>query len=96
MVSTRLSRLMMCLLLDFALAINFNYKISEIHNSIASKEVNCKDVINYYLERSYRYNPKLHAIINFNPNALKEALVLDDSFNKTNKLIGINFIVYLF
>ena len=40
------------------------------------------------LERGYEYNPKIGAIINFNPNAMIEAKILDDYYNKNKSFIG--------
>lgn len=61
----------------------FQFKISYIHDLIFNKGLNCTQIIDYFLERALAYNPKLNAIIAFNPNARAEALKLDLDRAKT-------------
>ena len=68
---------------------DFDYKVSDIHDLIKNNDLNCTDVISYFLERAIKYNPILHAITNFNNRALEEANKLDKYFFENNhKLIG--------
>lgn len=65
--------------------------ISDLHNSILSKGSSCVDVVQGYLNRISAYDrqgPELNSIISLNPNALKEAEVLDQQFAKNSKLSG--------
>lgn len=68
--------------------IQFEFKISFIHDLILNKGVNCTDIIDYFLERAFTYNPKLNAIISFNPNAKAEALRQDAYFRENKTPIG--------
>lgn len=66
----------------------FIFKISYIHELIIKKGYNCTDIIDYFLERAYTYNPKINAIISFNPNAKAEALKQDIYYRENQKPIG--------
>lgn len=69
--------------------VDFKFKVSEIHDLIANSGWNCTDVIKYFIDRSVKYNTLLHAIISYNPNALKEANELDEYyFLNKKKFIG--------
>lgn len=55
------------------------FSIKSIHTYIANGH-NCSQVIDYFLQRAYVYNPKLHALISFNSLAKSEALELDEYY----------------
>ena len=65
--------------------VDFDFKVSEIHRLLRSKKWNCTDVIHYFLERSYTYNPLLNSIINYNPRVLAEALELDKYYYQNDQ-----------
>lgn len=67
---------------------NFEFKVSFVHDLIENKNWKCTDIINYFHQRAYKYNPKIHAIINFNPNAIAEAISIDDNYRVNKKLVG--------
>lgn len=69
---------------------DFQFKISYIHHLILNKNVSCSSIIDYFLERAYTFNPKLNAIIAFNPRAKAQAIALDIAFANKNKkyLVG--------
>ena len=63
----------------------FDFKVSEIHRLLNTKRWNCSDFIHYFLDRSYRYNPLINAIINYNPKAVDEAHALDKYYHQNNQ-----------
>ena len=63
-----------------------NQKVSEIIKSIQSKKISVKEVIEFYIGRIEKYNPKLNAIV-----LLKETeKILEEAKKKIIKLIKIN------
>lgn len=65
------------------------FNVKTIHRLIQEENWNCTDVVSFFLERAYIYNPKIRAIINFNPNAMVEAKKQDDFFySNGKKLLG--------
>ena len=61
-------------------SVDFNFKISEIHDLIINHSWNCSDIIRYFIDRSISYNSILKAIINYNPKAFEEAKMLDEYY----------------
>lgn len=68
--------------------INVELSVESIHSLITEDHWNCTDLINYFLRRSYTYNPLIRAIINYNPNVFKEAHELDDYYYLNKRLYG--------
>lgn len=66
----------------------FEFKVSSIHKLIQNRNATCKDIIKYFLERAYKYNPKLNAIINFNSKAISEAIELDKAYCLNEQFVG--------
>ena len=62
------------------------FSIKSIHKYL-DKGNNCSQVIDYFLQRAYTYNPKLNAIISFSSRVKAEALELDEG--KSNALHSI-------
>jgi amidase len=65
--------------------------INDLHKSILSKGSSCVGVVQSYLDRISAYDrqgPELNSVISLNPNALKEAEILDQQFSKNSKLSG--------
>lgn len=59
------------------------FSVKSVHEFIR-KGGNCSKVVDYYLERAYRYNPMLNALIMFNSRLKSEALELDDYYWRNN------------
>ncbi|CAF0896550.1 unnamed protein product [Brachionus calyciflorus] len=71
----------------------FDFKIESIHKLIKSNKWSCVDVISYFLERSATYDPNVHAIISYNPNAIKRATQLDQQYrNNPNNISSLHCI----
>lgn len=51
--------------------------IADMQKALREKRVTSRGLVQQYLTRIALYNPKLHAVITVNPNALKEAEELD-------------------
>jgi amidase len=51
--------------------------IADMQKALREKRVTSRELVEQYLLRIALYNPKLHAVITVNPNALKEAEELD-------------------
>ena len=66
----------------------FEYRISYIHKLIRLQNWNCTDVVNYFFERTTKYNTRLGAIITLNPRALDQAVVLDNLYKQTGAFKG--------
>jgi amidase len=47
--------------------------IAEMQKALREKRVTSRELVQQYLTRIALYNPKLHAVVTVNPNALKEA-----------------------
>jgi Asp-tRNA(Asn)/Glu-tRNA(Gln) amidotransferase A subunit family amidase len=77
-----------CASQNLVLSQYFDFKVSSIQTLLKSKKWNCTDVIKYFLDRSTRYNNDIKALISLNPDALEEAVSLDDYFYSTNKFMG--------
>jgi Asp-tRNA(Asn)/Glu-tRNA(Gln) amidotransferase A subunit family amidase len=62
--------------------------IDEIHTAIKDKTTDCETITNGFLQRIKKYDEisNLNAIIYINPNALKEAKILDNKYQKTQKM----------
>lgn len=58
------------------------WTISAVHSAMKRGELTCLELVQYYLERINKYDDKLHSIILINPNAEKEAALLDERFKK--------------
>ena len=58
------------------------WTISAVHSAMKNGELTCLELVQYYLERINKYDDKLHSIILINPNAEKEAALLDERFKK--------------
>lgn len=56
------------------------FSIRSIHEFLEAGG-NCTQVVDYYLERAYRYNPTLNALISFNSRLKSEAIELDEHYN---------------
>ena len=57
-----------------------NKNVSEIINLIHSKQISVKEVVEFYIKRIEKYNPKLNAIV-----LLKETeKILEDAKKKDN------------
>jgi amidase len=67
---------------------DFDFRISYVHKLIRIQNWNCTDIVNYFIERSIKYNARLNAIISFNPRALDQALLLDNLYKKTGTFKG--------
>lgn len=61
-----------------------DFSIRSVHEFIRAGGT-CAQVVDFYLERAYRYNPMLNAIITFNPRLKSEALELDQLYNMNRK-----------
>lgn len=66
---------------------NLKFKVSEIHDFIKNGKT-CLDIVQYYLERVYRYNGNIGAIININSKVAQEAVKLDKYYEKNKRLVG--------
>ena len=63
-----------------------NKNVSEIINLIHSKQISVKEVVEFYIKRIEKYNPKLNAIV-----LLKETeKILEEAKKKIIKMININ------
>ena len=58
------------------------WTISAVHSAMKNGELTCLELVQYYLERINKYDDKLHSIILINPNAEKEAALLDERFKE--------------
>lgn len=65
--------------------------VSKIHEAMLAKELTCRELVEYYLQRIEAYDkkgPSLNSVIYVNPKALKEADRFDAELAKTGKLSG--------
>ena len=65
--------------------------VASFHEALAKKEIACRDLLEFYLERINAYDKKgpcLNSIIMVNPRAAGEADKLDAEFSRTGKLSG--------
>ncbi|MEG1641534.1 MAG: amidase family protein [Synergistaceae bacterium] len=65
--------------------------INAVHEAIKKKELTCKELVQFYLDRIEKYDkqgPCLNAVIYINPKALEEAEKLDELYEKTGQLTG--------
>lgn len=63
--------------------------IIDIHKKMTDKELTSEGIVNFYLKRIKQFDdngPKLNAVVQLNPNALKRAKELDNIFRKRGKL----------
>ena len=63
-----------------------NKKVSEIIKLIQTKQISVKEVVEFYLARIEKYNPKLNAIVLLKETEkiLEEAKKKDNQHNKNN------------
>lgn len=61
-----------------------DFSIHSVHEFIRAGG-SCAQVVDFYLERAYRYNPMLNAIISFNPRLKSEAIELDELYNANRR-----------
>lgn len=54
--------------------------IPEIHHAMKQGKISSEQLVKYYLDRIEQENPKLNAVISTNPQALKQAVLLDKEF----------------
>ena len=68
-----------------------NQKVSEIIKSIQSKKISVKEVIEFYIGRIEKYNPKLNAIVLLKETEkiLEEAKKKDNQIDKNKPLFGL-------
>ena len=68
-----------------------NKKVSEIIKLIQTKQISVKEVVEFYLARIEKYNPKLNAIILLRETEkiLEEAKKKDNQQNKNKSLFGL-------
>jgi len=70
--------------------------IKEIHDGYLNKEFSCVEIINHFLKRIEKYNPKLNIYLAINKNALIEAEAVDNEISErgiSRPLLGIPFAV---
>ena len=82
-----LNILIFSLVLKVSLSFNYGMKVSDVHEELRRSK-QCKEIIAYYLERGYLYNPILGAIISFNPNAISDAIKLDNYYKANKTFVG--------
>ena len=68
-----------------------NKKVSEIIKLIQTKQISVKEVVEFYLARIEKYNPKLNAIVLLKETEkiLEEAKKKDNQQNKNKSLFGL-------
>jgi len=65
--------------------------VASIHMALLAREINCQDLVEFYLKRIKAYDkkgPGLNTVILINPRAREEADKLDAEFKRTGKLSG--------
>jgi Asp-tRNA(Asn)/Glu-tRNA(Gln) amidotransferase A subunit family amidase len=60
--------------------------VSQVHEAYKNGTYNSEQLVSAYLERIEKYNKKINALTNLNPDAIKTAKELDEEFKKTGKL----------
>ena len=68
-----------------------NKNVSEIINLIQSKQISVKEVVEFYIKRIEKYNPKLNAIVLLKETKkiLEEAKKKDNQNDKNKSLFGL-------
>lgn len=69
--------------------------IASVHQAIETHQLTCVELVNLYLDRIKKYNlsvshnmPPFNAIAEINPQVIDEAKKLDESYARTNQLVG--------
>ncbi len=62
--------------------------LSSIKGAIEVCKHSCVDVTQFFLDRIQRHDHKINSMISLNPEALKEAKVLDQSLSQTGRTLG--------
>jgi amidase len=60
-----------------------DFSVKSVHDFLLDDSGSCSKVVDYFLERSYKYNPKLNAIITFNSRLKADALKIDEEYQKS-------------
>lgn len=67
---------------------DFTFRASYIYELITQRGWTCTDVVKYFLQRDFKYNPNIRAIISYNADVFARAQELDDYYAKNNKPYG--------
>ena len=70
--------------------------ISEFHDALRAGQVTCEELVQKYIERIEKYDDAINSIITINPEALNDAILLDNEFRGSGQLKplhGVPFIV---
>ena len=70
--------------------------IKEVHTGYLQKDFTCVDLVQHFLNRIAKYNPKLNIFLALNENALAQAAEVDREIAEkgiTRELLGIPFAI---
>ncbi|KKT35698.1 MAG: Glutamyl-tRNA(Gln) amidotransferase subunit A [Candidatus Collierbacteria bacterium GW2011_GWA1_44_12] len=66
--------------------------IDEVHDGLKSGEFTCTQLVQHFLNRIEKYNPKLNIYLSLNPHVLEEAALVDKEISEkgiNRPLLGI-------
>ena len=86
-----------CLLTAFLISINqlsthaqenFEFKASYFQKLLREDKWTCRQIVSYFLERAFAYDPNLRTIISYNPKVFQRADDLDTYYSRNKKFVG--------
>ena len=67
---------------------NFEFKASYVQKLLREDKWTCRQIVSFFLERAFAYDPNLRTIISYNPKVFQRADELDTYYLMNKKLVG--------
>ena len=67
---------------------NFEFKASHVQKLLREDKWTCRQIVSFFLERAFAYDPNLRTIISYNPKIFQRADELDSYYSKNKKFLG--------